>query len=407
MTTSKKKTSSKKKPVQPKTEVALWVEAMNKNRQYKGHAQIRLASEVNTVYDLRRPTGILSLDIALGGGIHAGGATELYGAESSGKTTLLWRIFAQNQQIHGEDSKLLLLSTELRPDRGQARLAGCCIAYSDQEILQLDVARKKAGHKTFTSDDVEDLKKQIGDIVIVTTGTADHGLDVVVDALRFGKFQIAAIDSLGNLLTPAVEEGSTGDAHYAGPARIVTQFQNKVAPMYAIDREDGSMLETSLIGINQVRAKIGASKFEDPDKGAMGAWAWKHGLLVSLKLTKGAKLKVNNETVGHRVNWITRKGKAGTHDGKVGSYEYYHIPKLAPVFWRDVCAYNYGGVGEFEDYVQVGVSNGLITKTGSYYECADFNIRTQGIKSFAEKVANNDDLAKYIKEESLRKSQLL
>ena len=386
----------------------MWVESMSKDRRYKGNAQIKMANQVRTVYDLRRPTGILSLDIALGGGIHAGGATEFYGAESCGKTTLLWRTIANNQKIHGADSKVLLLSTELRPDKEQARLAGCCIAYSEEEIENIDRVRVKAGYKSFSAEEIDDLRTQIGDIVVVTAGTADHGFDVVVDALKMGQFQIAAIDSLGVLLTKEVDEGTTGDAHYAGAARIVTQFQNKVAPLYAIDRDDGSMLETSLIGINQVRAKIGASKFEDPDKGATGAWAWKHGLLVSLKLTKGGKLKTaQGDVVGHKVNWTIKKGKAGTFDGKLGFYNYHHVPKLMPVFWKDVLEINYGGVGEFEDIFEVGVANGLIKQAGAYYSCDDFGVRTQGKQAFAKELATNDDFSSFIKDESLKKAKIL
>lgn len=291
---------------------AQFLERMNKDRRFKGKAQIKMANEIRTPYALRRPTGVLSLDIAMGGGFHAGGAVEMYGAQSAGKTFLMWKTFARNQELHGDDSRVVLLSTELRPDKGQARLAGFCVAYSEEEIQEMEEIRILNGYEPFTEEEKNDLRKKIGDFVCITGVTADVGLDALVEALREGIFQIAAIDSLGSLLTKAVDEGDVGDAHYAGPSRIMTQFQNKVAPLYSLDRPDGSMLETTLLGINQVRC-VASSELVVTERGIVSAWEARNDSTI---MGENGKL----EPIGAEATSVQVPINIETNDGRMVSY---------------------------------------------------------------------------------------
>jgi RecA/RadA recombinase len=417
-----KKSAAKKAPAKAKIrtknkDVAEWLEDVNKDRSLKGKAEVKTADKVQTPYALRRETGILGLDLlGLGGGWPAGGCVEIHGPESSGKTFLVNHTCGMIQKNYGDEARIAIFSTELRPDKGFMRLANFCVAYSDKEIEEMELIRKSYGQPPFTKEEVLDLKLQIGDVIIISAATAESGFDVVVKGLKRGIFQLVVIDSLGALLTAAVDEGSVGDSHYAGPSRIVTQFQNKIYPLFTMDRPDGTMLETTLIGINQMRANVGGGRFDDKNKPGMGAWAWKHGQLINLRLEKGRKIysgeKKAENFVGHMVRWDTVKGKAGTHDGKIGSYGYWHFPKMMPVFWKDVQETCYGGPGIFEDLVETAVTLGVIEVAGSWLafdnEMDDsLSFRSQGKDPMAQFFAENPDAAQHAKDLCRREAGLL
>lgn len=387
--------------------VAEWFERINKDKKFQGKAQIRMASNVKTPYHLRRPTGVLGLDIALGGGFPAGGIVEVAGAESVGKTWLAYVTAGQLQKIYGEDTSIFILSVEIRPDKSFARMAEFCIAYSDDEIVEYDMLRQAQGFAPFTEEDVTDLKKQIGNIVVVSADNAQTGLDVLVDALESGIFQLAILESLGALLTPEVEAGSVGDSHYAGPSKLITQFQNKVYPLYMMDRPDGSMLETTILGINQARANIGGGKYDPDTKPALGAYAWKHGQLVAVELDRGATIREDPSLppTGRTVKWKLAKGKVGTHDGLRGDYDYHHLPKIEPVFWRDVETTWFGGIAVFDEMVQVAKKLEIATVGGSWVTWGER--RFNGMSKFAQAIAEDAELAAALKAECLKKANIL
>jgi RecA/RadA recombinase len=387
--------------------VLAWVEAKNKEKRFQGKAQISMASQVRTPFNLRRPTGILGLDLELGGGFHAGGMVEIHGAQSAGKTFLTYNTAAQVQKHYGDDANILVVCIEIRMDKNFARMAEFCVPYSEEEIAEYDALRQKEGLAPFTDEDKDDLRRSIGNVVTVAGVTADVALDVVVDALEKDLFQLIIVESLGALLTEDVAEGSTGDAHYAGPSRIVTQFVNKALPMFLMNKPDGSPRETTILGINQARSNIGKGKYDPDTKPAMGAYAWKHGQLVSLELTQGALLREdpNEPPVGRTVRWKTTKGKAGTHDGLRGEYDYYHLPKVEPVFWRDVQETWFGGIAVYNEMVETAKKLGVTEVAGSWVTWGDR--RWQGMAKFAQAIAEDPELANALKEECVKKSGLL
>lgn len=386
--------------------------------------QIQTAAQAQTPYFLRRSTGITGLDIALGGGFQAGGCVEIFGPESAGKTHLGYKTCAQVQRIYGDDTRILIFKTEMREDKDFARLSGLCVSYSETEISEMDRIRV-ADYKmpSFSAEELDDLRKQIGDVVYLTTSTSEHGFNAVVQALDApgvnpgGLFQIVMIDSLGALLTKAVEEGGVEDAHYAGggTSRVVTQFMNKVFPRLNMDKKDGSMTETTIIGINQMRAVMGKtspnSKFAgETEKQAMSAWAWKHGLLVSLRLDKSGFFGVAGEdAAGHSVKWRTKKGKAGTHDGLRGEYDYWHFPRMRPVFWSDVTDRFLGGVALHEDLRDTAKKLGVITVSGSWlsFTVGGQEYREQGEDKMAILIAQNPEVELALREGTLRAANVM
>ena len=400
--TTKKKTTKKKvakKPKQVLTGVAGWVAKMNKERRFVGSTQIKMASEIRTPYNLRRPFNVTGLDIALGGGLHAGGIVEVQGEESVGKTYLAYSAAAQIQQNYGKDAGILLACTELRPDKGFARMAGMCVAYSPEEIEELEDKRVAAGREPFTKDEVADLRTQVGSVAVVMAETAEKLFDVLLDAIEEGCFQMIIIDSLGALLTKAADEGEVGDRHFGGPAMAITNFQNKLFPLLNLERPDGELCEVTIFGINQARANIGHSRFERSTKSAMGAHSWKHGMLVSILLEKGAALRegdtVKGPPIGRTVRWLLTKGKAGTHDGKKGSYNFYYPPKEDPVFWKDVQEYYLGGIDIYTELAETAKSLKIVKVEGSWMHWN--GQKWQGLSNFADHLAQPENKEELVK----------
>lgn len=414
-TIKKPKVSDTKKPgkkLPQKSElkpIEAWVERMNKSAKFRGSAQIRMASEIKNPYALRRPTGKLGLDIALGGGLHAGGVVEIQGAQSVGKTLFYWEVVSQLQQIYGDNLNVLVAATELRPDKDQARMAGCCIAYSEHEIKELDLTRVRQGLPPFTEEELTDLRKQIGNIIVAMASTAEKLFDVLLDALEENIFHLIVIDSMGALLPKSKDDtDSLAEKTYGGASVPVTDFMNKVYPLLIMDRGDGSMTETTILAINQARARIGGSRFERSTKEAMGAYAWKHGQLVNILLEKGAKVRADKDgpAVGHTVRWELLKGKAGTHDGKKGSYDYYHFPKMQPVFWKDIEDHWYGGVAYYNEHVETAKELGVIEGATwlSYVRKSGDEIKAQGMDAFAQLLAEDPELCDELKEACFKKA---
>jgi RecA/RadA recombinase len=375
----------------PSSGVKAWVEKINKSPHYRGKAQVTLANNMTSPYILRRPTGILGLDIALGGGLHASGGVEIHGEESVGKTHLAYRVAAMLQKNYGPEAAILIFSTEIKPDKGFARKSGVQMAYSEEEIEQYDRLRKARGMPGFTSEELDDLRLQTGEVVVLCASTADVGLDGIVDALRDGVFQLVIIESMGAFLTPDMDDKDTGERVYGGSSIVVTNFQNKIYPLFMMDRPDGTTLETTLIGVNQARSSMDAGKYAPKTRQAAGAFAWKHGQLASIMLNKSSKIRQADKgpVVGREVSWMLTKGKAGTHDGKKGKYDYYHVKPGDPVFWKDIEATWMGGVDVVREAVGVGVELGVIDLSGSWATFGD--LRKQGQDNLAMEIAKEEE----------------
>jgi recombination protein RecA len=354
----------------------------------------------------------LGLDIKLGGGLHAGGHAEIYGGQSVGKTYLAFQTAGNVQKNYGNDANILIVSTEIRPDKTFARKAGFRVAYSQDEVDHYNDIRRHRGIPEFTDEEIEDLMYQPGNVVIVTGETGEKSLDVAVDALEAGLFQLLIIESLGALLPSDQREGDVGDRVYGGSSVMLTTFMNKIYPLFIMDRitEHGTgraktierkMLETSIIGINQARAKIGASKYESSERAAAGAFAWKHAQLVSIELRKSSTLKgeKGSPPIGREVAWLLAKGKAGTHDGLKGEYPFFHVPTTDPILWSDVDLYSSTwGIDTITEMVETANDLGVISLSGSWYEWDPIG-RVQGKAAAADILVESEELQDQLREE--------
>jgi len=279
------------------------------------------------------PTGSLSLDIATGiGGFPRGRVIEIFGPESSGKTTLALNAIAQ------------------------AQLTGGAAAFIDAEHA-LDVSYAQR------------LGVKIEDLLISQPDTGEQALEVAEMLVRSGAVDIVVIDSVAALVPRAEIEGDMGDSLPGLQARLMSQALRKLTA--AISK---SM--TTVVFINQIRMKIGVM-FGSPET-TTGGNALKFYSSMRLDIRRIENLKENQETIGGRVRVKVVKNK------------------VAPPFRQaEFDIYFNEGISKVGEIVDLGVEKGIIEKSGAWYSYAGNRIG-QGRENVKEHLKNNADIAKEI-----------
>ena len=250
-------------------------------------------------------TGALSLDIALGiGGLPRGRIVEIYGPESSGKTTLSLSVIAQAQK------------------------AGGVVAFVDAEhALDITYARK-LGVKT-------------EDLLISQPDTGEQALEIVETLVRSGAIDVLVVDSVAALTPRAEIEGDMGDSHVGLQARLMSQALRKLTA--AISRS-----QTLVIFINQIRMKIGVM-FGNPET-TTGGNALKFYSSVRLDVRRIGAIKNGEDVVGNRTAVKVVKNK------------------MAPPFAKIEFDLMYGeGISAEGDLVDLATKYELIEKSGAWY----------------------------------------
>lgn len=376
--TSKKK--SKKAPEKPKSKGQLIDDLIASVNSHMKRNVITRASRTNTSYLLRRPTGLLSLDIALAGGWPAGSFCQIAGPDGAGKDYLLGRSIAQLQRAYGEDTAVAIWNNEFKLDKMFFReKCGVMVALTGEEIDELREVRERMGYSAMSAQEEEALTEQIGHVALIEETLADHALDAILDMLHSNLFQILCINSLGNLQTLAKDStDSLGDfAQQSNEAILISKFFPKFFSFLNADGEDGRKNETTVLATNQVRGKRDVRRMPgrtltDAQKtqSALQAHALKHGKAIDVMLSKGPPFLDKDvkppEMLGREVKWVLEKGKLGTHDGIKGSYNFY---------------YEYGA-DEVEDIFSTAVTMGVLEQSGAWYEFdpddMDLGFRAQG-----------------------------
>jgi len=250
-------------------------------------------------------TGALSLDIALGiGGLPKGRIVEVYGPESSGKTTLALSTVAQAQK------------------------AGGSVAYVDAEhALDVGYARK--------------LGVNVEDMLISQPDTGEQALEIVETLVRSGAVDVLVVDSVAALTPRAEIEGEMGDSHMGLQARLMSQALRKLTA--AISRS-----QTLVIFINQIRMKIGVM-FGNPET-TTGGNALKFYASVRLDVRRIGAIQAGEEVVGNRTAVKVVKNK------------------MAPPFAKVEFDLMYGeGISAEGDVLDIGVKKEMIEKSGAWY----------------------------------------
>jgi recombination protein RecA len=378
-----------------KAHIALVTQSIND--QFKGRAVLRTGSQITNVFVLRRPTGITTLDSALGGGLPAGGLTQIIGRYSSGKSYLANLIMASAQKNYGEQFAAAACMTEMRFDKAFAKAkCGLRIPYSEDEIEVFRQINAENGNAPFTPEYEAWLRDGVGTFVEGVGGTAETVLEAAVQLVESNDFQIVLIDSFGALLTAAEaehEEGLEGK-HRGGAAMVVTQFMHRLHAALNLPDKDGRPNTTTVIGVNQYRDNVGAGLYGNPMK-VGGGHALAHGKLVDLHVEQGPRIKVavsanQNVIVGKEINWEILKGKAGCHDGPKGTYSFYFGE------------HGHGfGIDIYADLLIAGLQAGIIEQAGAWFSYRGEKIG-QGKDNVAVYLYQNPEVFQGISKEILK-----
>jgi RecA/RadA recombinase len=301
--------------------------------QAKNPGAIVPASEVPPPYFLRRPTGIMGLDIALAGGFPAGGGSILSGPYGSCKSWMLWRLFAMQQRIYRERFKGALVCTEGPPDLDYMRKSGLHIQVSATELENIDRTRYSRGEPLLTHEEIDTYGRQIGTVDLIRGKAGEDGevtgesiLQTVLDVARLGAYDIIGVDSLQGLEPQAnAAKEMEDELKRAAHAVMIKNFWTKYVQYIRMGK-----IQTTLMMVQQVVAKD-MSKVPSFMQNKVKEWetkggeASKHYKLIDLQMWNGAVTKDNNKRpIFKEVHWEIKKGKAGTHEGITGDFGYYY-----------------------------------------------------------------------------------
>lgn len=290
---------------------------------------ICIADDLPTPYFTRRPTGIMELDIHLGGGFPGGTVNYVSGPENSGKTLLLYRTYAMNQRIHGARSRIFHGQVEGALDYMFMRAQGVKIAVPKDNIEQYQQYLKERGQQQLTKEQVKELSSQVGEFHLCIPETQEELLWAVLEYVRTNAMQIIGVDSITAAM-PSAEAILQDLSQFPQQGAHATNMKRFFQHWYPEVLTKGVVNETCAIFLNHVvynRSKAEAAPFMQKfikDWRPAGAPAAKHGQSCDLMIWSGAKEKEGKDkekvVIGKEVNWETRKGKAGTRDNLCGSF---------------------------------------------------------------------------------------
>lgn len=366
---------------------------------------VHRASEADTSYLLRRPTGIPSLDIALGGGFPAAAPSVIVAPEGVGKDYLLWTTMAMTQGIYGKDFAAVVYMTEFLADKRFIRdRCGLRIGMSNKEIDELNKSRVKRNLAKLTDEQAWHYQEKIGEVLLVYGATAEEGFDRILDFVKINTCQIAAVNSIGFLYTDAKEaaDSLSDNPQRSSEAIALTKLSTHLATILNRGGPDGERSETAVLLINQVRAKDapkipGRTPTEkDKTKPAAEAHALKHGKAIELTMYNGAKLyegdpKEGAPVIGRMKTWEITKGKLGTHEGKKGEYRY---------FFKT-------GADIEDDLITTGQEAGLIELAGTHnYTIPGLDFRANSRDKLRRALVENPEMTDFLREEVMRAAPL-
>ena len=313
-------------------EKALGLAITQIERQYGKGAIMRLGTDRRVQIDAI-PTGAFNLDAAIGvGGIPRGRVTEIYGPESSGKTTLALHVIANAQ-----------------------RQGGIAAFIDAEHALDADYARK--------------LGVDIDNLLVSQPDTGEQALEIAEVLVRSNAVSVVVVDSVAALVPKAEIEGEMGDSHVGLQARLMSQALRKLAG--AINRS-----QCAVVFINQIREKIGVM-FGNPET-QPGGRALKFYSSVRLDIRRVGAIKDGDEVVGNRCRVKVVKNK------------------VAPPFKMAEFDVVYGaGISREGLLIDLGVDARVVEKSGAWYSYGETRLG-QGRENAKQFLKDNPDIAEEV-----------
>ena len=309
--------------------------AMSQIEKQFGKGSVMKLGEFKAMEIEAIPTGALSLDIALGiGGVPRGRIIEVFGPESSGKTTLALHIVAEAQKMGGE------------------------AAFIDAEHALDPVYAKKLG-------------VDIDNLIVSQPDTGEQALEITESLVRSGALDVIVVDSVAALVPKAEIDGDMGDSHMGLQARLMSQALRKLAG--AINKS-----KTVLIFINQLREKIGVM-FGNPET-TTGGRALKFYASVRMDIRRIENIKQDGEVKGNRVRVKVIKNK------------------VAPPFSEAEFDIVYGqGISKEGNILDMAVNLDIVEKAGSWFSYNGERIG-QGRENVKKYLKENPEMLEDIEE---------
>ena len=312
---------------------------VNEIKERFGEGAIMTMREIHAVNVDVIPTGSIAMDLALGvGGMPRGRIIEIYGAESSGKTTLSLHVIAEAQ-----------------------KKGGTCAFVDAEHAMDPDYARR--------------IGVDVDDLLISQPDSGEQALQIVETLVKSEKIDVIVIDSVA-ALTPRVEiEGEIGDQHMGLQARMMSQACRKLGAIAA-------KTNTMIIFLNQTRMKIGMV-FGNPET-TPGGMALKFYASVRVNLARTAQIKSGDEIIGNRVKAKIVKNKVA-----------------APFKTAEFDIYYNEGISKSGDALRVAVDRGLIKQSGSYFTFNGEKMG-QGAEGAKTYLKEHPEVMKTIKDEVMK-----
>ncbi len=317
-------------------EKALEMAVLQIERQYGKGSIMRLGDESAALRVPAISTGSLALDLALGvGGVPRGRVVEVFGPESSGKTTLALHMIAEAQRAGG---KAAFIDAEHAMDSAYARHIGV----------------------------------NVDELLVSQPDNGEQALEITELLIRSGALDIVVIDSVAALTPRAELEGEMGDSHVGLQARLMSQALRKLAGTI-------SKTQTTAVFINQLREKVGVM-FGNPEV-TPGGRALKFYASVRLDIRRIETLKEGTEAVGNRVRVRVVKNK------------------VAPPFKEAEFDIMYGvGISTEGDVLDLAVNNKIVQKSGAWFSYGDQRLG-QGRENVRQFLRDNPELVQQLRRE--------
>jgi recombination protein RecA len=315
--------------------------AMAQIEKQFGAGSIMKLGEAHKIDVATIPTGSLSLDLALGGGLPQGRIIEIYGPESSGKTTLALHAVAEVQKSGGT-AAFIDAEHALDPD------------YASRIGINLDT------------------------LLISQPDTGEQALEIVETLVRSSAVDIVVVDSVAALVPRAEIEGDMGDAHVGLQARLMSQALRKLTGVI-------SKSKTTVVFINQLRLKIGVM-FGNPETTA-GGQALKYYASVRMDIRGSEQIKDGDLSIGKHVKVKVVKNKVAA-PFKVAEFD---------IMFNE-------GISTAGDLIDLAVKYGLVMKSGAWYAYKDEKIG-QGREAAKQYLKDHPDLIKSLDKEIRKLAQ--